>query len=191
MIAAHEVGIQDSLDCVRTVVSAFKANDEIFHDNPLGKLPTLVLDDGTPIYDSRVICEYFDTLHEGPRLVPLTYPKRLTTMRRAALGNGALDLFGLWFVDLLKPEGQRNADILATNHVKAAAIFRALEEEAPKLERDPFDLGHIMIGCALSYANFRMNFLPWREDHRAISRWHNEKFLKRPSVMANTVIDDL
>jgi hypothetical protein len=48
-----------------------------------------------------------------------------------------------------------------------------------------------MIGCALSYADFRINFVPWREDHPAMSRRHNEIFLKRPSVVANTVIDDL
>jgi glutathione S-transferase len=190
MIAAHEVGIQDSLNCVRTVVSSFKANDEIFVDNPLGKLPTLVLDDGTPVYDSRVICEYFDTLHKGPRLVPVTYPKRLTTQRRAALGNGALDLFVGWFVDILKPAKDRQ-EIITTNHAKAASIFRALDTEAPSLERDPFDMGHIMIGCALSYADFRLAFLEWRKGHGAIARWHDETFVKRPSVVANTVVDDL
>ena len=190
MIAAHEVGIQDSLNCVRTVVSSFKANDEIFLDNPLGKLPTLVLDDGTPVYDSRVICEYFDTLHEGPRLVPVTYPKRLTTQRRAALGNGALDLLVGWFVDILKPTQER-ADIVTTNHAKFSAIIRTLDKEAPALERDPFDMGHIMIGCALSYADFRLGFLEWRKGHDAITRWHDTIFVKRPSVVANTVVDDL
>ncbi len=190
MIAAHEIGIQDQLDCVRTVVSAFKPNDEIFADNPLGKLPTLVLDDGTPVYDSRVIFEYFDTLHQGPRLLPVAYPKRLTTQRRAALGNGTLDLLVGWFVDILKPTAERS-DIIKTNHVKFAAIARALDKEAPGLERDPFDMGHIMIGCALSYADFRLNFLQWRKGHGAIARWHDESFVKRPSVVANTVIDDL
>jgi glutathione S-transferase len=190
MIAADEIGIRNQLQCVRTVVSSFKPNDEIFADNPLGKLPTLVLDDGTPVYDSRVIFEYFDTLHERPRLVPLTFPKRLTTLRRGALGNGTLDLLVAWFIDILKPAAERS-DIVTTYHAKFAAIMSALEREAPALARDPFDMGHIMIGCALSYADFRFGFLQWRQGHDAIARWHDDIFVKRPSVVANTVVDDL
>ncbi len=69
MIVAHETGIADRLQCVRTVAAMMKPHAELMVDNPLSKIPTLVLDDGTVLYDSAVICEYFDGLHSGPEAV--------------------------------------------------------------------------------------------------------------------------
>ena len=74
MIAAHELGLADRLDCVRTVVATTKPHALLMEENPLSKIPTLVLDDGTVIYDSPVICEYLDRLHDGPKLIPAALP---------------------------------------------------------------------------------------------------------------------
>ena len=74
MIVAHEVGLVDRLTLVRTVAATTKPHPELMRDNPLSKIPTLVLDDGTVLYDSPVICEYLDRLHAGPKLFP---PERL------------------------------------------------------------------------------------------------------------------
>ena len=65
MIAAHECGLADRIETVRTVVAASEPNIELMKENPQSRLPTLRLADGTVIYDSPVICEYFDTLNEG------------------------------------------------------------------------------------------------------------------------------
>ncbi len=70
MVAAHEVGIADRIRTQRVVVAPNNPNIEVMQDNPLSKIPTLVFDDGTSLYDSRVICEYFDTLHDGPTCQP-------------------------------------------------------------------------------------------------------------------------
>src|SRR6188768_3328029 len=70
MIAAHEMGLADRLQIVRTIVGGTAPHLELMRENPLGKIPTLVLDDGTVIYDSPVIIEYLDTLHAGPKLYP-------------------------------------------------------------------------------------------------------------------------
>jgi len=96
MIAAHELGLVDRLDCVRTVAAATKPHTELMRDNPLSKIPTLVLDDGTAIYDSPVICEYLDRLHDKPKLFPPAFPERMTALRRQALGDGFLDFLLLW-----------------------------------------------------------------------------------------------
>ncbi len=77
MIVAHELGLVDRLDCTRTVAATTKPHDVLMKDNPLSKLPTLVLADGTVIYDSPVICEYFDSLHDGRKLFPAAMPERL------------------------------------------------------------------------------------------------------------------
>src|SRR5947208_15226804 len=70
MIFAHETGLIHQLHCVRTVVAMTAANPVLLDDNPLGKIPTLMLDDGSALYDSGVICEYLDSLHQGARLFP-------------------------------------------------------------------------------------------------------------------------
>ncbi len=70
MIVAHELRLADRLEIVRTVVGGTTPHRELMQENPLGKIPTLVLENGTIIYDSPVICEYLDTLHDGPKTVP-------------------------------------------------------------------------------------------------------------------------
>ena len=70
MVAAHEVGVAARIATQRVVVSANKPSAEVMALNPLNKIPTLVLQDGTPLYDSRVICEFLDSLHDGPKLLP-------------------------------------------------------------------------------------------------------------------------
>src|SRR3954452_15665901 len=122
-------------------------------ENPLSKIPTLVLDDGTVLYDSPVICEYLDNLHTGRKLVPAELGPRMTALRRQALGDGFLD-----FLLLLRNEGERahpSEAHLSAYNTKRRAVLAALETEAGDLASSPFSVGHIAIGCALSYLDFR------------------------------------
>src|ERR1044072_6659598 len=96
MIAAHDVGVAGKIECVRTVAAMMKPHPELMIDNPLSKIPTLVLDDGTVLYDSSVICEYSDHLHDGPKPFPLAFGERMAALRRHALGDGLLDALVLW-----------------------------------------------------------------------------------------------
>jgi glutathione S-transferase len=156
-------------------------------ENPLSKIPTLVLDDGTVLYDSRVICEYLDSLHTGPKLLPVDGEERMIALRRQALGDGFLD-----FLLLLRNERERAEPSqvhLSTFTTKRAAVLRALEVEAGALESSRFGIGHIAIGCALSYLDFRFGEEDWRRGHARISQWH-QKFSARPSVRATEPVDD-
>ena len=76
MIAVHEMGLTDRIRTVRTIVGGTTPHAELMKINPLGKIPTLELEDGTVIYDSPVVIEYLDTLHTGPKLYPLSWPER-------------------------------------------------------------------------------------------------------------------
>ncbi|HXW49283.1 MAG TPA: glutathione S-transferase N-terminal domain-containing protein [Xanthobacteraceae bacterium] len=95
MIVAHERGLAGRLQCVRTVAEMTKPHAELMKDNPLSKIPTLVLDDGTALYDSPVICEYLDALDGSPKLFPRCGQARFIALRRQALGDGFLDLLVL------------------------------------------------------------------------------------------------
>jgi glutathione S-transferase len=187
MIAAHELGLVDRITCVRSIAASTKPHTELMADNPLSKIPTLVLDDGTPLYDSRVICEYFDTLHSGQKLFPSEPKARFLALQRQALGDGMLDFLVLW-----RGEGDRahKSDAhLASWATRRAACLALLEKEAAALYAGPFTIGHIAIGCALSYMDFRFAHLPWRPDHPKVADWH-ATFATRPSAKATEAIDD-
>ena len=81
MIVAHDLGLAGRIENVRTVAAMMKPHPELMLDNPLSKIPTLVLDNGTVLYDSSVICEYLDHLHDGPKLFPLAFDERMTALR--------------------------------------------------------------------------------------------------------------
>jgi glutathione S-transferase len=187
MIVAHERGLVDRLDCVRTVAATAKPHGDLMKDNPLSKIPTLVLDDGTVLYDSPVICEYLDSLDGAPKLFPRPGKARLMALRRQALGDGLLDM-----MVLLRDERMRehpSEPHIASTAVRKAAILDSLEREAESLTRTPLGIGHIAIGCALSYLDFRFGDEDWRKGHLHLANWH-AAFSARPSVRATQPVDD-
>lgn len=188
MIAANELSLVDRIETVRTVVQMAKVNADLLPDNPLSKIPTLVLDDGTVLYDSLTICEYFDSL-AGPRLFPPPGPDRWTALTRHALGDGMLDTLLLWRNEREKPQPQQTPDWLESFAAKTGASLDRLEATAPALGAAPFGIGHIAIGCALSYLDFRFDALGWRRGHDALAAWH-ARFCGRASVLATAVVDD-
>jgi len=189
MIAAHELGLAERLDCVRTVVATTKPHAALMVENPLSKIPTLVLDDGTVLYDSAVIIEYLDQLHDGPKLIPSALPERMTALRRQALGDGFLDFLLLWRNEHERPAAGQSRVHLASFESKRQATLRMLDDEATDLAATPFSVGHIAIGCALSYLDFRFAADDWRGGHPRVAAWH-AAFAARPSVRATEPIDD-
>ena len=187
MIVAHELGLADRLDCIRTVAATTKPHDVLMRDNPLSKLPTLVLADGTVIYDSPVICEYFDSLHDGSKLFPAALPERLTALRWQALGDGMLDFLLLWRNELSRPA--QSEPHITSYRIKRAKTLESLEAEAPLLERTPYCIGHIAVGVALSYIDFRFPEDQWRQAHPKLAAWH-AKVAARPSFKVTEAVDD-
>jgi len=187
MIVVHERGLVDRIVCVRTVAAMTKPHAELMRDNPLSKIPTLVLDDGRVLYDSPVICEYLDGLGNAPTLFPGEPVARFEALRRQALGDGFLDLLVLLRDERMR--GQPSEAHTASAAVRKAAVLQSLEGEAEALADDPLNIGHIAIGCALSYLDFRYADEDWRKDHPCIARWH-AGFAARPSVRATEPVDD-
>jgi glutathione S-transferase len=190
MVAAHELGLADRIDRIPTLVSPAIRNTDILARNPLGKIPTLVLADGTTLYDSSVICEVLDGLRRdgGPRLFPSPgdVPARVEALRRQALGTGLCEMLVQWRGELARPAPAEA--ILENCALKRAAALGALEAEAPALEATPFGIGHVAIGCALGYLDFRWPAEDWRPGRPALTRWH-EGFRARPSARATEHVD--
>lgn len=189
MIAVHELGLQDRIRTVRTVAGGTTPHLELMKINPLGKIPTLEVGDGTVLYDSPVIIEYLDTLHSGPKLYPAAWPERLTALRRHALGQGMLDAALLLLAEGFRPPQRQSEPHMALWRGKLTACVDALEQEADALAGSAFSIGHLAIGVALGYLDFRFDAMKWREGHPRLAEWH-AAFNARPAVKANMPVDD-
>lgn len=188
MVAAHELGLADSIQTIRTVVAMAQPHAALMRDNPLSKIPTLVLGDGTVLYDSVVICTYLDDLAGGDRLFPAEPSRRIETLRCHALGNGFLDLLVLRRNERDRPAGARSEPHLVAFAAKTEAVLAAMEREADSLAAKPFDIGHVALGCGLSYLDFRFAGEDWRPAHPRLAAWH-AAFAQRPSAVATAFVD--
>ena len=188
MVAAHELGLVDRLKLVRSVVAMNAPNRELMRDNPLSRIPTLVLDDGTALTDSLLICEYLQVQAGGNLLFPANTAGRIDALRRHALGTGFIEVTVLRRNELNRAPEQRSPAHVDAYAAKFAATLPALEREAPTLKAKSIDVGHIAIGCALSYLDFRFADEPWRPAYPALAGWH-EAFAARPSMHATVPVD--
>jgi glutathione S-transferase len=178
LVAAIETGLDKRIELVTT--STTDPASGLINDNPLGKVPALQLDDGSSLYDSPVICEYLDGLHNGPKLLPPSGPQRWTALRRQALADGFMDAAVLRRGEFMRPDGEKSPAFLALQRQKMASAADALEKEAASFGT-ALDIGLISIACALGYADFRHAADEWRKSRPALAKWY-EGFAKRPSI---------
>ena len=139
--------------------------------NPLSKVPTLVLDDGTALYDSPVICEYLDSVGEGPRMFPATGPARWKALRQEALADGILDATQPRRREIALPQDEGRQSYIALQQGKVRAALAVLEAEADGLGMLT-TIGEITIACALGYMDFRYPNEPWRPGHPKLEAWY-------------------
>jgi glutathione S-transferase len=153
--------------------------------NPLSKVPALVLDDGSALYDSRVICEYLDELANGhffprPGLLKSAEGKwRALTLQ--ALGDGLSDAIVRRFLESRLPEAERNLKVIARQSEAIAAALALLERAAAKLNK--ITIGEVSVGCALGYLDLRAPQEGWRDRCPALAAWQ-ENFARYPSMKA-------
>jgi glutathione S-transferase len=189
MVCAHELGLAQRIEKVRSTVAMSKPNPEVMKDNPLGKLPTLVLENGSALYDSAVICEYLDGL-AGKKLFPKTGPARWQALRWHALGDGMLDLLILWRNQRDQPVERQVREWLSGFALKTENTLQVIEEELPDLQKKgTFGIGQIAIGCALGYIDFRFPDMDWKKKHPALGAWF-EEISRRPSMQQTSPSQD-
>lgn len=144
---------------------------ELAARNPLSKVPTLILDDGTTLYDSPVICEYLDSLPGGAKLYPAAGPARWRALTQMALGDGILDATQPRRREIALPLDEGRKDYIATQQQKVSRALDVLEAEADGLGALT-TIGEITIGCALGYLDFRYPHEPWRPGHPKLEAWY-------------------
>ena len=153
-----------------TVVDADTTNPEeaLRRENPLGKIPTLVLDDGATLFDSSVIVGYLDALAGGNRLVPAELGPRFAALRLEALADGVAEAALLQVYEARwRPAEGRDATWLAHQAGKVARGLAELEAAPPG---GPATVGHVALACALGYLDLRFEGA-WRANHPRLVDW--------------------
>jgi glutathione S-transferase len=185
LIVAHERDLTDRIELMDAAASVVDPDQRIVQANPAGKIPTMVLDDGAVLFDSRVICAYLDTLHDGKKLMPRSGPKRFEVMTLEALGDGIMDAaVNNRYENALRPEALRWQAWSDGQMGKVEASLDQIEEKWLKaLGRVP-NMGSIAIAAALGYLEYRYPDLKWRKDRKGLARWF-KRFSERPSFQAS------
>ena len=187
LVAAHEIGVADQLDVIHHETSPTLRNAEVFALNPLGKVPVLVCDDGTVLFDSGVICEYLDGMHEGRALFPAEPRQRYMALRDQAIATGIADAgIAVRWETTRRPEALRWAPLRDGHLQKIEAACDFLE--AHLTDEPAIDIGAIALATALSWIAFREVY-PFRDGRPRLASWY-QRFSERPSMRATLFAGD-
>jgi glutathione S-transferase len=159
--------------------------DSVRQQNPLGKIPTLVLDDGGTLFDSRVILEYLDDRAGGGRILPPKGAARFEALRLQALADGILDAGILRVYEgRFRPAEKHEPKWIDHQAGKMSRALAAIEN-APPAFGPTLHIGHITLACALGYLDFRFG-TDWRKTHPKLVKWLDE-FASKVPAFAETV----
>jgi glutathione S-transferase len=171
--------------------SPWLADSKVPDINPLGKIPVLMLDDETPLFDSRVIVEYIDNVTPNNKLFPAPNRERTEVKRWEALADGVCDAAVAALLEGKRAKKEQSADWIARQRGK---VIRGLEFMAEELGDKSFCMGthismaDIAVGTALGYLSFRFPDIDWRTGHANLAKLY-DKLMQRPTF-ADTVPHD-
>ncbi|HEX3710849.1 MAG TPA: glutathione S-transferase family protein [Pseudolabrys sp.] len=169
-IAAAVLGLTDKIDVREADLN--DPGDSIRAQNPLGKIPALILDNGDTLFDSRVIVDYLDHLAGGGRVVPREPGARFAALRMQALCDGILDAsLTIVYEGRYRPAEHRVETWVDRQAGKIARGLASLEAAPPQLTNPP-DVGQISLACVLGYGDLRFEG-KWRKDHPRLVVYHD------------------
>jgi glutathione S-transferase len=180
---------EKKIECELETVDVAPAENRVNRHNPLGKIPTLLLDDGTALYDSRVIVEFLDGKSPGSRLIPEELRDRVAVRRWEALADGVLDAGLLVRYEAMRDANERSkawSDKQLARIKRGMALMAADLGERPWCHAERYSLADIAVGCCLGWLNFRKpGGIDWLAEYPGLAK-HYEKLMARPAF-ADTV----
>ncbi|MCB1313785.1 MAG: glutathione S-transferase [Sedimentitalea sp.] len=182
MVLLHELDRADAVELASVVTTALASDEALKAANPLARLPALTRPDGATLYDSRVITAYLNDLFGGG-LYPQT-AGRWEALTLEATGDGIMDsAVSMVYEKRLRPEEKQSSDWIEAQWAKIARALRALDSLWMSHLSGPVSMGHVSVGCALGYLDFRLNARNWRHGNDALAAWF-ERFDARPAMEA-------
>jgi glutathione S-transferase len=175
--------VEKKIECELVEASPWAEDSPIPQFNPLGKVPVLLLDDGTALYDSRVIVEYLDTVSPVSRLIPEPSRQRIEVRRWEALADGICDAALAIVRENLRPARQQSRESNDRHRGKIILGLRALSGELGEdawCNGEGYSLADIATGCALAYLDLRHPAIDWRSDYPNLVKLF-DKLAKRAS----------
>lgn len=175
--------VEKRIDCELELVDVNAPENPVLARNPLSKIPTLVLDDGTSLFDSRVIVEFLDNASPIARLIPADKRARVAVRRWEALADGVLDAGLLVRYESLRPKKEQSASWTAKQLGK---MNRGIEVLAADLGNrnlcygERYSLADIALGCCLGWVAFRLPSIDWRGQYPPLAR-HFDRMMTRPA----------
>ena len=174
---------EKAIECPLVLEDVWAADSKIQQSNPLGKVPCLILDDGKSLYDSRVICEYLDSLPPAHTLIPASGAERIEVLRWQALADGVLDAGVLMRLENTQRESrERSAKWLTRQRGKVTAGLETMAKELDDREwcaGARFTLADIAVGCALGWLAFRLPEIGWRLTHPNLAKHYTNLMTRR------------
>lgn len=174
---AIEVGLGDRIELIST--SPREAGEAYGRVNPLQRIPALVLEDGSVLFDSPVICEYLDWLNPGRKLFPAPGPDRWRALRLQALGDGIMDSSVPRRQESLRPAAQQSPEQLQSYIRQVRQALDALEGMTG--EMGDITIGTLAVACALGYLDARFAEDDWRKGRKRLADWE-KSIAQRPSL---------
>ncbi|MBD9596386.1 glutathione S-transferase N-terminal domain-containing protein [Ensifer sp. ENS05] len=180
MICAIEKGLENRIEIEPAAVGQGKINEALLKVNPTGKIPTLITDDGEAVYDSLVICDYFDSIVAEPRFIPAEQPERTRALAINAAADGLIVAGVLAMLEKGKPAERQWPEFEAAQWAKVEHCIGALDRSCGE-RGEKFDIGTASALCALGWLDARAPHLDWRARYSALAAWA-DKLASRDSV---------
>ena len=155
------------------IESPADVTSSIASHNPLGKIPVLVLDDETSLFDSRVIVEYLDHASPVSRLIPDETRHRIQVRRWEALADGSTDAAVAIMAERRRPEEKQSVDWMSRQREKIDRALKVMSEELGSrtwCSGEQYNLSDIAVGCALGYLDFRLPEINWRQQYSNLKK---------------------
>jgi glutathione S-transferase len=180
--------VEKKIECDMELVDVNPVDNPVNAHNPLGKIPALILDDGTALYDSRVIAEFLDGKSPIGRLIPEDLRDRVAVRRWEALADGVLDAGLLWRYESIRDKKEQSK---AWQDKQLARMKRGMEQASKEIgptycHAERYSLADIAVACCLGWLDFRKpGGVDWRGEYAPVAR-HYDKMMER-SAFADTV----
>jgi len=173
-----ECGLENQVE--NQLTNPFDPETDLPSQNPLGKVPALIIDDQNILFDSPVICEYLDSLCNTPRLFPSDGKQRWNALRLQALGDGIMDAAVGRIMESRRPQQLQSQAVSDRCQAAVERAVNTLESEAESLNGE-FAIGQIAVAIAVEYLDFRFSAENWRQGRPNLTAWH-ESVANRPSL---------